>query len=270
MGQQSQTPRSIQRETADPGNDRIQELFKMSDPWGRGSANQLDPLAVHFNKKQPVFNHPHHNFKSTGQQGDWQSMKMAEFAKPQGVNAPEPKAGNAARRRGLDHGVEHIKAPTNKESIYCCDYPNWGKIPRPLNLNPGLNKTICDNMPFFGKTSAVNYGGWGTDPDMIGTQAQPTMNNKKRNPNPLGVDIPFLGQTAQSAQFKPFKIAKDSEKYEVPTLKKVTDKYPTFEGQYESQYNGLTLGHDACVQQTAQPLGRDLFDIFSTKKTCIV
>ena len=172
-------------------NPMVKELFKQSDPWGRVKSDRIDPLAIHFNKKYPVFNHPHRNYNTNGKNGDWTSIEMQDYVPPRGINAPEPKASNKAKRRGLDHGVEHIKAPTNKDSIYHCDYANWGKVPKSINLNPGLNKTVAENMPFFGRTSNTNYGGWGNDPDMLGTQANPTYSNKDRRKNPLGVDIPF-------------------------------------------------------------------------------
>jgi hypothetical protein len=41
-------------------------------------------------------------------------------------------------------------------------------MPRSVNLNPGLQKTVADNMPFFGKSTNKDYGGQAGDIDMKG------------------------------------------------------------------------------------------------------
>ena len=47
-----------------------------ADPKFSQNPHELDPLAVHMNKKHPVFNHPHHNFNTYGQPGDWKTMNQ--------------------------------------------------------------------------------------------------------------------------------------------------------------------------------------------------
>ena len=42
-------------------------------------SNKIDSLAVHFNKKTKIMNHPHHNFNGYGQAGDWGTMNKVTY-----------------------------------------------------------------------------------------------------------------------------------------------------------------------------------------------
>merc|ERR1711884_1017422 len=112
-------------------------------------------------------NHPHHNYLGYGQAGDWCTTNKKYIGYNSRFNAEEPIP---AHRQKV--GIRAIKKPMVKESQYHNDYPNWGKIPKSVNLNPGLAKTIADNMPFFGKSSNNKYGGFSGDPTMGGQLEQ--------------------------------------------------------------------------------------------------
>jgi hypothetical protein len=135
-----------------------------------------------------------------------------------------------------------------KESQYHNDYPNWGKVPRAINLNPGLAKTIADNMPFFGKPTNVNYGGFAGDPDMGGYVD--AFVKPKDQQNPLGVDMPLLAETAANDHYKPFVVGKRGAGGDLapPTLKKIDTNYPVFSNQYQSHYK-----HDFGNQDRLSP-----------------
>ena len=79
-------------------NEETKRLFNECDPWGRQQNDRIDPVAAHFNKKQPVFNHPHHNFNSYGQKGDWTSEYKQDYPGWKPVGAPEPKPPKTAQK----------------------------------------------------------------------------------------------------------------------------------------------------------------------------
>lgn len=190
--------------------------------------HEIDPLAEHLNKKQIIMNHPHHNFNSYGQAGDWNTAAK-NYGRPNTYNVPEPTPAHLEKV-----GIKPMKKPMVKESQYNNDYPNWGKIPRSVNLNPGLQKTCADNMPFFGKATNKDYGGFPGDNGLaVALFTKP--NDQK---NLLGVDMPLLAETAARDHYKPFMVGKNGTHTDLlpPKLSKVEDKYPTFDYQYKSSY----------------------------------
>jgi len=89
-------------------------------------SHKIDSLALHFNKKTKILNHPHHNFNGYGQAGDWGTMNKNTFNPP--IDAEEPIPAHRDKV-----GIRRIEKPTCKESQYHNDYPNWGPIPKSIN-----------------------------------------------------------------------------------------------------------------------------------------
>lgn len=90
--------------------------------------HKMDSLAMHFNKKTKILNHPHHNFNGYGQAGDWGTMNRNAFNPTKKYDCEEPIP---AHRDKVP--VRAINKPMCKESQYHNDYPNWGKIPKSVN-----------------------------------------------------------------------------------------------------------------------------------------
>lgn len=159
-------------------------------------------------------------------------------------NKPHIQPGNAefdedfyktqpARRRGPNDGVEHIKAPFPGGSSYKNQYVSWGVGGAKPQLKPINAKTVYDGMKFHGKPSNSIYGSY--DADEIDPNT-PFYYKKFGHPtykNPIGPEIPFLGETSTACQFKPFRVCRSGGG---PKLERSIISYPTYINQYKTIY----------------------------------
>lgn len=74
---------------------------------------------------------------------DLNTINKSDFVKPKKFDVKEPEPDAKAKKRGLDDGAEHLKAPINKHTNYMLDYPDWGALPKTGLLQPTNPKTLA-------------------------------------------------------------------------------------------------------------------------------
>lgn len=162
-----------------------------------------------------------------------------DYTRPIKFSGDEPQASQRAKGGGPNDGLAHLKAPFPEESMYKGQFVPWETAPgNGEGIQPIAANTVAANMPFVGRSTYKDYGNYGpedTDPKAPGLHKK---FGKSTYKNPLGPEIPFLGQTWNSTEFKPFKVGKTSGG---PKIKHVDSNYPTFQNQYKTiyqDYNG--------------------------------
>lgn len=133
---------------------------------------------------------------------DLETIHGTDYTRPVKFDIREPMPNDIARRTGLDDGADHLKAPTVKDTQYTTDYPDWGTVPQMKSITPTVPKTLASGMPFYGRQTYKDYGNF----DKTGRPDK--LNPERGQKNPLGVDLPFIGDTTYGNFYRPFKVGK--------------------------------------------------------------
>jgi len=131
-----------------------------------------------------------------------------------------------------DKKYPSIKAPFPGVSSYKNNYINYS-AGMPPREKATVVPTVISELPFIGKTTNTDYGSF---PPIVDIEKGDNMikpAHKSMYKNPLGPDIPFMGETTMQGDFKPFKIGKNQKG---PKGNEVNDALPNYDGQYHTVY----------------------------------
>lgn len=101
-------------------------------------------------------NNPYENFIPQNPPATDDSLYRRDFTSKQLKNMGEPVIRDVISSQ--NDFAKHLKAPRPNDSLYKAEFPNWGVVPPPSSILPANPKTLASGMPFFGKSTASDYG----------------------------------------------------------------------------------------------------------------
>lgn len=101
-------------------------------------------------------NNPYENFIPQHPPATDDSLYRRDFRNKQLRNMGEPVIRDVISSQ--HDFAKHLKPPKPNDSLYKAEFPNWGVVPPPGSILPANPKTLASGMPFFGRSTAMDYG----------------------------------------------------------------------------------------------------------------
>lgn len=101
-------------------------------------------------------NNPNENFVPLNPPALDNTIYRNDFVNKQLKNSGEPKIRDVV---SCQHDfAKHLKAPRTNDTLYKVQFPNWGAVPPPSSIMPSNPKSLASSLPFYGKSTASDYG----------------------------------------------------------------------------------------------------------------
>lgn len=101
-------------------------------------------------------NNPYENFIPQHPPATDDSLYRRDFTSKQLRNMGEPVIRDVVSSQ--HDFAKHLKPPKPSDTLYKAEFPNWGVVPPPSSILPANPKTLASGMPFFGRSTAMDYG----------------------------------------------------------------------------------------------------------------